>query len=233
MTSSAFARARTEEQRAARREAILSAAADLLEGSRVAELSLNELARHVGLAKSNVLRYFESREAVLLELLDREQRAWLDDVEARLDAVGEPVAAVDEVERVAAAIADAAAAHPLLGELTANSTTVLEHNVSAGVAATYKRASIANARRLSALAGTRVGGFTEEAALSFAGAVMLAVGGVWAMCRPSAGMLAAYREQPDLEAYRLDYHGVLGELVATVLTGLLHRPARAPAPPGA
>ena len=28
----------------------------------VAELSLNELSRRVGLAKSNVLRYFESRE---------------------------------------------------------------------------------------------------------------------------------------------------------------------------
>ena len=29
----------------------------------MAELSLNELARRVGLAKSNVLRYFDSREA--------------------------------------------------------------------------------------------------------------------------------------------------------------------------
>lgn len=30
----------------------------------VAKLSLNELSRRIGLAKSNVLRYFESREAV-------------------------------------------------------------------------------------------------------------------------------------------------------------------------
>jgi AcrR family transcriptional regulator len=36
----------------------------------VAQITLNELSRRVGLAKSNVLRYFESREAVLLELLD-------------------------------------------------------------------------------------------------------------------------------------------------------------------
>src|SRR2546423_11038304 len=43
----------------------------------VAELSLNELSRRVGLAKSNVLRYFESREAVLLELLDNAWRDWL------------------------------------------------------------------------------------------------------------------------------------------------------------
>ncbi|MEU6392218.1 hypothetical protein [Streptomyces sp. NPDC046939] len=32
----------------------------------VAKVSLNGLSRRVGLAKSNVLRYFESREAILL-----------------------------------------------------------------------------------------------------------------------------------------------------------------------
>lgn len=34
-------------------------------------MSLNELSRRAGLARSNVLRYSESREAILLELLDR------------------------------------------------------------------------------------------------------------------------------------------------------------------
>ena len=43
----------------------------------VAEVTLNELSRRVGLAKSNVLRYFESREAVLLELLSSADQDWL------------------------------------------------------------------------------------------------------------------------------------------------------------
>ena len=62
-----FQRARSEEQREARRQAILGAAAAMLAEMPVAEITLNELSRRVGLAKSNVLRYFESREAVLLE----------------------------------------------------------------------------------------------------------------------------------------------------------------------
>lgn len=66
-----FQRARSEEQREARRQAILDVAARMLTQMPVSELTLNALARHVGLAKSNVLRYFESREAILLELLDR------------------------------------------------------------------------------------------------------------------------------------------------------------------
>ena len=51
-----------------------------------AEITLNELSRRVGLAKSNVLRYFESREAVLLELLDSMWQDWLADLETELRA---------------------------------------------------------------------------------------------------------------------------------------------------
>jgi AcrR family transcriptional regulator len=56
-----FRRARTEEQREARRRAILGTAEAMLAEMPVAALSLNELSRRVGLAKSNVLRYFETR----------------------------------------------------------------------------------------------------------------------------------------------------------------------------
>src|SRR5256884_6007587 len=74
--SGEFQRARSDEQREIRRQAILRVAADMVAEMPVAELSLNELSRRVGLAKSNVLRYFESREAVLLELLDSAWRDW-------------------------------------------------------------------------------------------------------------------------------------------------------------
>ncbi|HEY4701584.1 MAG TPA: helix-turn-helix domain-containing protein, partial [Streptosporangiaceae bacterium] len=67
-----FQRARSAEQREVRRRAILDTAAAMLAEMTVAEVTLNELSRRVGLAKSNVLRYFESREAVLLDLLGSE-----------------------------------------------------------------------------------------------------------------------------------------------------------------
>ena len=72
-----FQRARSEEQREMRRQAILGAAVAMLAEMPVAQVTLNELSRRAGLAKSNVLRYFESREAVLLELLDSAWRDWL------------------------------------------------------------------------------------------------------------------------------------------------------------
>src|SRR6204780_305586 len=69
-----FQRARSEEQREIRRQAILDTAAAMLDVMPVSEVSLNELSRRAGLAKSNVLRYFESREAIRPELRDRPPR---------------------------------------------------------------------------------------------------------------------------------------------------------------
>ncbi|MFF1875553.1 TetR/AcrR family transcriptional regulator, partial [Kitasatospora herbaricolor] len=164
---------------------------------RVADVTLNELSRRVGLAKSNVLRYFPSREAVLLQLLDRETRGWLDDVEARIVAgAAEGFAgAAGGDERLAAAIADCASARPVFCDLTASSAGVLERNVSGEVAAEYKRASLASSDRLARLAG--FDGLDSPAGLLFVGAVMLAVGGVWATSQPTEGMRAAYAQHPE------------------------------------
>src|ERR1700722_2050329 len=109
-----FQRARSEEQREERRRAILDTAAAMLAEMPVAEVTLNELSRRVGLAKSNVLRYFESREAVLLELLDSAWQEWLATLEAGLggavDATASPATRGDQL---AAALAASLAARPV------------------------------------------------------------------------------------------------------------------------
>ena len=219
-----FARARSDEQRAVRRDAILATAAEVLgDGTRVAELSLNELARRVGLAKSNVLRYFETREAVLLALLDEEYGAWLDEVESELRATDAGASVAARVERVADVISRTVAARPMLAELVANSAVVLEHNVSADIAADYKRRAYAQALRLIALVEAQVGELPDASRIALAASVNLAIGGAWAMCRPSPGMAEAYERYPELAAMRLDYRLAVRELVATSLAGLLAR----------
>jgi len=65
-----FQRARQPEQREERRAHLLTTARAMLEGGvDLRALTLNALAREAGMAKSNVYRYFETREALLLELL--------------------------------------------------------------------------------------------------------------------------------------------------------------------
>src|SRR5580658_7768109 len=139
-----FQRARSEEQREARRQAILGAAAAMLAEMPVAEVTLNELSRRAGLAKSNVLRYFESREAVLLELLDSAWQDWLVQLDKDLaDAVDATAPPAQRADQLAAAVAASLASRPMLCDLISAQAAVLERNVSPEVAAQYKRASIA------------------------------------------------------------------------------------------
>jgi AcrR family transcriptional regulator len=183
----------------------------------------------VGLAKSNVLRYFETREAVLLSLLDDAYTAWLDEVEGAL-AAARPAGDADasraaSVERAADVIARTIDERPMLSELIANASTVLEHNVSARIAADYKIRAYAQAMRLVGLIEREIGELPDPSRIALAASLNLVIGGAWGMCRPSAGMAEAYELHPELAAMRLDYRSSVRELAATALTGLLARPA--------
>ncbi|WP_433892436.1 TetR/AcrR family transcriptional regulator [Streptomyces sp. CA-111067] len=227
-SADSFQRARSEEQRAQRRQAILATAAAMLAEMPVSQVSLNELSRRVGLAKSNVLRYFESREAVLLELLDSAMRDWLVDLDAELDAAVDPAADPLDVraDTVAAVLAASLAARPVLCDLTSAQAAVLERNVSTEVAVRYKRSAMANALALAGLIGSRIPELGEADAFRATAAALLVAGAVWTHSRPSAAMLAAYEAHPELSAMRPDFADVLRQLLEVTLSGLLARGRR-------
>src|ERR1700742_3036405 len=66
-----FQRARQPAQIEQRRETILHGALRLFQREGLEHVSLNDIAREVGLAKSNIYRYFESREHIYLVVLQR------------------------------------------------------------------------------------------------------------------------------------------------------------------
>jgi len=222
-----FQRARSEEQRAERRRAILDTAAAMLAEMPVAEVSLNELSRRVGLAKSNVLRYFESREAVLLELLDAQWRSWTDELTGALPAaVDKDADPYDRGAQLATAIAESLAAHPVLCDLIAAQAAVLERNISTEAVAAFKRTAIDD---ISVLAETFLAHIPElgvEDAFKFAGGMLIVTGSLWVHSQPSDALLAAYEANPDLAALRLDFTGTLQEVLEVFLTGLLARASR-------
>lgn len=229
-----FQRARSQQQREARQQAILAAAAVMLTEMPVAQVSLNELSRRAGLAKSNVLRYFESREAVLLELLDVAWRSWLDRLATELDAAVPGRATADErVNQVADALAGSLAAEPVLCDLLNAQAAVLERNVSPQVAARYKRMALANVAALGALLARQLPGLGQQDAFRLSGAVLMMTAALWPHTQPSAAMLAAYQADPELAAMRLDFRTTLGEAAALLIRGQLARPRRrAPRSPG-
>ena len=136
MPAVTFQRARSEEQRAVRRRAILDTARAMLEEMPVAALSLNELSRRVGLAKSNVLRYFESREAVLLELLDHFLQEWLTELAGELaGGTDEDLPMAERAAAVAEILSRSLSGRVVLCDVFGAQGSVLEHNVCVEVVA--------------------------------------------------------------------------------------------------
>src|SRR5689334_25239296 len=88
-----FQRARKPEEQRLRRDAILAAASELFDLEGPQGTGLNAIAARAGFTKSNVYRYFESREDVLMSLFLVELEGFVVDFEASSAAC--PVGDID------------------------------------------------------------------------------------------------------------------------------------------
>jgi AcrR family transcriptional regulator len=196
----AFRRARRPEQVEARRVAILDAAVAMLRERPVAEISLRELSERVGLAKSNVLRYFDSREAIFLEVLDRIWIEWLDALEVEFANLSEPARGHRREVELASTLAAAMLRDPLFCELQASMASVLERNISLEVARSFKQRSLGNVRRMAELVRGRLPHLSDDEAVRYVGAAGMLLTGVWPHMRPVESVITAMAELgiPDL-----------------------------------
>lgn len=218
-----FQRARSEAQREIRRRTILDTTAAMLDEMPVADISLNELSRRVGLAKSNVLRYVESREAVLLELLDDRLTAWLADLEAELAAtVDADASPATRATQLAGVLSTSLAARPALCDLFGAQGGVLEHNVSVDLVVRHKRASLAH---LGTLAGLLLRHVPElgEHAQRFGLLTLVTAGAVSSYVPPPPSVTAAFEQAPELEFFRFELHESLRVVLVAGLLGFLPR----------
>jgi AcrR family transcriptional regulator len=215
-----FQRARSDEQRAIRHRTILDTAAAMLEEMPVSELSLNELSRRVGLAKSNVLRYFDSRE-VLLELLDSLTREWLEHLSEELPAAVSARAGFERrAEQVACVFARSLAERPVLCDLMSAQAATLEHNVSTDTIASFKRTSAANANALIGLIRQALPELSENEAWRLVVATFLLTSSLWAYANPPQAVVEACVEIPEVTAMRLEFTPSLEDCLTTMAMGL-------------
>jgi AcrR family transcriptional regulator len=221
-----FQRARSDEQRALRSQAILDAAAAMLQEMPVADISLNELSRRVGLAKSNVLRYFDSREAVLLELLLTSSREWLAQLTAELpSAVRRRAGFGRRAEQLAAVISGSLAERPTLCDLISAQAAVLEHNVSVDALTKYKLDSLSDTEILTGLVCDALPELSQEDAWRYVVGAWLMISALWPYARPPEVVLQARAANERLAAADLDFRLTLEDHLTTLAVGLHARAA--------
>ncbi|OAT70148.1 TetR family transcriptional regulator [Mycobacteroides immunogenum] len=215
-----FRRARSEEQRQIRRQAILDTASSMLSNMPVSQISLNELSRRTGLAKSAMLRYFESREAVLLELLDAAFRSWLEEIVAELSHITRPDSAQERADQLAALLSRSLQQQAVLCDLITAQPGVLENNVSAETLLCFRRSSHSNVSQLTEAVRRYIpelGEDTRSVVLS----VMMSSAALWMYAKPSASTIAASESEPELVDIYLNFDSDLEPMLARIMAGAL------------
>ncbi|MDP4504093.1 TetR/AcrR family transcriptional regulator [Nonomuraea turcica] len=206
----AFERARRPEHKQQRREAILAVARELAIESGVREVSLRRVAAEVGLAKSNVVRYFSTREEIFLELTVESWRDWADDVLGRLRAGDDVIDALTEP----------LAARPLFCDLLSQLGTALEHNLSVPAALTFKVTVLDITGELGAAIAQARPDLTQDEAEELVARATGCAGTYYPAANPPPTLVELYRQRPDLAATCPKLLPTLKRTLAALAAGL-------------
>lgn len=211
-----YERARRPAEKAARRAAILDAAARLLDQGLLQDVSLNAIAEEAGLSKPNLYRYFESREDILLALFLEDLRVFRDQVVAGIAPVqpGGP----DAAEAVAEILVDAYARQPRLCRFLGMIASVFEHNVSATVVETVKTTSLALAIEVATVMQNALPTLTHERCLWINNMASLLVAGLWPPAHPAPSVVEVLAK-PAFRSLRPDFRRDLKEAILSLIRG--------------
>ena len=211
MTTTEFQRARSADAKQQREQAILDAATALGAERGIRTVTLTDIAAHVGMHKSALLRYFETREQIFLKLTAAGWRDWGGALVPTLQRLADasPVS-------VAQVIADSLVARPMFCDLLAQAPLNLERNVSLDSVREFKLVTL---DEVEAIGGelTRLLGLSEQQRVDVIASATSMAGALWQMATPGPEIERLYRSDPRLG------HAIVevGPRLTRVLTALL------------
>jgi AcrR family transcriptional regulator len=221
LSTGTYQRARRPEQKLERRDAILGAARELALRDGVRAVSLADIAARVGIHKSALLRYFETREQIFLELTAQAWREWTAALHAELDdaAPGSPVS--DSAALVADVFSGSFRDRPLLCDLIAHTPLNLERNVSPEAVRRYKLTSLAAVDDAAAIVQRVLPALTLAECGEFVAALASLAGAVWQIANPASALAELFASDPALSRACVDLAPRLRRTAEILLAGLL------------
>jgi AcrR family transcriptional regulator len=224
MTTEIFQRARRPDQKLQRQDAILGAARELALRDGVRNVSLADIATRVGIHKSALLRYFETREQIFLELTAEAWRDWAEALRTGLEA-----AAPGQAGLVADVFARSFGDRPLLCDLIAHTPLNLERNVSPEAVRRYKLTSLAMVGDAATLVHGVLPELTSAECAEFVATLASLAGSLWQIANPAPGLAELYASDPALAMACVDLTPRLRRTAEILLAGLI--PSRNPRKP--
>jgi AcrR family transcriptional regulator len=214
MTTTGFQRARSAQAKQERESAILAAAQELGAARGIRVVTLTDIAEAVGMHKSAMLRYFETREQIFLRLTAIGWHEWSADLRSRLGELpANPSAAP-----VAQALADSLVARPMFCDLLAQAPLNLERNVSLESVRAFKLATLEEVQAIGAEL-IRLRHLTEQQAVDVIATATSMAGALWQMATPGPEVQALYRGDPRLAHATVEVGPRLTRVLTALLTG--------------
>lgn len=216
-----FQRARRPEQKRQRETAILEAARKLALKKGIRNISLADIAGEVGMHKTALLRYFETREDIYLQLAIDAWRDWSDALEERLRSLE-----VGDVQGVAEAFGRTLEERPFLCDLFTHLTLNLERNVSAYTVLGFKLAASTGLRVLAAAVHTTLPDLSVDDCTDLVNGVAAIAAGLWQAVHPEQTVAQLYAEHPEIAHPYDDFGGATARFAEALALGLRAMHAR-------
>ena len=208
-------RARSAEDKQQRRADILDRAWELFRARPWSELTMTDVAEASGLSKAALYRYFDTKEALFLEVEAARLGEWLEVLCAELDRLQRPASP----EAVGQLIADSLVARPGLARLLGLLHVSLEQNVPFDAALAFKRALHGWLMRLGSQLEAVLGDLPSGTGLGAALQLHALCIGLWQMA-DAGPVMRRLLDKPELRPLRIDFHPALANGAATLLRGL-------------
>ena len=213
MAQAEFQRARSEQTKRLREQAIIDAAVSLGTSQGIRSVTLTSIAEAVGMHKSALLRYFETREQIFLIITAQSWREWSEALRARLS----PMDAATPATTIASVLALTLVERPMFCDLLAQAPLNLERNVSIESVRSFKLATLEEVERIAAELRRVRPGMTEIAAIDTIATATSVAGALWQMATPSEDVARLYREDPRLGHAIVDVEPRLTRILTALL----------------
>lgn len=207
-------RARSAEDKQERRAQILGAALELWGERTFASYAMAEVAVRAGLAKGTLYLYFETKEALLLALLEAQLAGWFDALDAGLEQRG-----AWDVVRAAGLLCGALDQQPALVRLLPIAASILEHNIAPPAALAYKEFLLARSAHSAALLESRLPFLAGGGGVTVLLNVYALIVGLGQMADP-APVVAAVLAEERMAPLRVAFAPALRQSVTALLRGL-------------
>ncbi|MFD5815976.1 TetR family transcriptional regulator [Streptomyces sp. NPDC127038] len=218
MDTTDFRRARSPQAKQQREAAILDAARALGAERGIRQVTLTDIAAAVGMHKSALLRYFETREEIYLRLTAAGWQEWVPVLCAEIGrgADGDPA-------DVAAAFARTLAARGMFCDLLAQAPMNLERNVSVEAVLEFKLVTLTGVAAVVAAVRERLPELTEADGVDLIAAATSMAGTFWNIATPGPEVAALYRDDPRLAHAIVDVEPRLARILTAMLEGVVAR----------